>query len=217
VRLAPPAAFADATAEAHGGSRPWVTRNGRRRAAAPAAPNAGGCVFFAGRLWDEGKNVAALDAAAALAEIEVLAAGPLEGPQGQRVTLAHARPLGALSSDEIAAWLARRPIFASSALYEPFGLAVLEAAQAGCPLVLSDIATHRELWRDAALYFDPRDPAALAALLRWLSADSGAATELGDQALARSQTYTADAMAEATLRAYATVSPAFSEFARRVA
>jgi glycosyltransferase involved in cell wall biosynthesis len=217
VLLAPSAAFADATADAHGGPRPWVARNGRRRAAAPAATRAGGFVFVAGRLWDEGKNVATLDAAAALTAVEGVAAGPLQGPQGQCVRLAHVRPLGLLPPDEIAAWLARRPIFASCALYEPFGLAALEAAQAGCPLVLSDIPTHRELWRDAAWFFDPRDPNALAALLRRLAADTDAATELGDRARARSQDYTVDAMAEATLRAYATVAPAFSDLLRRAA
>ncbi len=50
-----------------------------------------------------------------------------------------------------------RPIFVSTSLYEPFGLAVLEAAQAGCPLVLSDIATFRELWDGAAIFFPPGD------------------------------------------------------------
>lgn len=217
VRLAPSAAFADATAEAHGGPRPWVARNGRRRAATAATTRASKFVFVAGRLWDEGKNVATLDAAAALIDVEVVAAGPLKGPQGEFVRLEHARQLGALSPDEIVVWLARRPIFASCALYEPFGLAALEAAQAGCPLALSDIPTHRELWSDAAWFFDPRDPAALATLLRRLATDTDAASELGDRAQVRSQDYTVDAMADATLRAYAAVAPAFSAFARRAA
>jgi hypothetical protein len=38
---------------------------------------------------------------------------------------------------------------------EPFGLAVLEAAQAGCPLVLSDLPGFRELWDGAALFRRP--------------------------------------------------------------
>ena len=42
-------------------------------------------------------------------------------------------------------------IFARPARYEPFGLAILEAAQAGCALVLGDIPSLRELWADAAL------------------------------------------------------------------
>jgi glycosyltransferase involved in cell wall biosynthesis len=43
-------------------------------------------------------------------------------------------------------------------LYEPFGLAVAEAARAARPLVLSDIPTFRELWGDAALTSRPAMP-----------------------------------------------------------
>ena len=51
--------------------------------------------------------------------------------------------------------MARTAVFVSPALYEPFGLAVLEAAQAGCALVLSDIPTFRELWDGVALFVAP--------------------------------------------------------------
>jgi glycosyltransferase involved in cell wall biosynthesis len=48
-------------------------------------------------------------------------------------------------------------------LTESFGHPLLEALQAGLPVVASDIPVNRELARDAALYFDPLDPAQLAA------------------------------------------------------
>lgn len=181
------------------------------------APHTSSFAFTAARLWDEGKNIATLDAAAGLSGVDVFAAGPLDGPQGQRVRLAHARPLGSMPRAEVAGWLARRPIFVSSAVYEPFGLAALEAAQAGCALLLSDIATHRELWRDAAWLFNPRDPNALAAGLRRLVDDPAASAALGARALARSQEYAVDAMAGGTLRAYATVAPAFAGLVRQAA
>ncbi len=57
-------------------------------------------------------------------------------------------------------------VFASCARYEPFGLAVLEAAQAGMALVLSDIPSLREIWDGAAMFADPRDAAGFAAALR---------------------------------------------------
>lgn len=44
-------------------------------------------------------------------------------------------------------------IYVHPALCEPFGLAVVEAAQAGCALVLSEIAPLRENWEGAALFF----------------------------------------------------------------
>jgi glycosyltransferase involved in cell wall biosynthesis len=70
--------------------------------------------------------------------------------------------LGRLSGPEIAQWLGRAAIFALPARYEPFGLAALEAALAGCVLVLGDIPSLREIWRDGALFVPPDDPAALA-------------------------------------------------------
>src|SRR5947199_312178 len=65
----------------------------------------------------------------------------------------------------------RAAIFASPALYEPFGLTVLEAAAAGCALVLSDIPSFRELWSGAAVFVDPADSESLHRALRDLSAD----------------------------------------------
>jgi hypothetical protein len=59
---------------------------------------------------------------------------------------------------------ARVLVFAS--LAEGFGLTPGEALTNGCPAIVSDIPTHREVYEDAAIYFDPRDPRALAAALK---------------------------------------------------
>ena len=98
--------------------------------------------------------------------------------------------------------LTRRPIFVSAALYEPFGLAVLEAAQAGCALVLSDIATFRELWNGAAAFFPPGDDTTLAVTIQALAADFERRQSLGQAARSRSADYTAAAMAGGTLEIY---------------
>lgn len=100
------AAFAAATAALHGVPPPVVVRNGR-------SPSQGGTavrerlVFTAGRLWDEGKNIATLDAAAATLTTPLIAAGPLEGPDGSRRTLRHAQGVGRLDAAAVAAWVAR--------------------------------------------------------------------------------------------------------------
>jgi glycosyltransferase involved in cell wall biosynthesis len=62
---------------------------------------------------------------------------------GKRVALTALDCLGRLDDEEIARELGLRPVFVSLARYEPFGLAVLEAAGAGCALVLSDIESFR--------------------------------------------------------------------------
>jgi len=104
--------------------------------------------------------------------------------------------------------LARTPVFASAALYEPFGLAVLEAAQAGCALVLADIPSFRELWGEAAVFVPPESPQAIAAALAALLDAPDRAAALGAAARHRSARYTLAAMAEGMLGVYRTLLPA---------
>lgn len=202
--VAPTAAFAHATARLYGLARaPAIVRNGRRAVAHPVsdgAPEA--LVFTAGRLWDEGKDLATLDRAAARLAAPVHAAGATEGPNGARIVLRHAQALGRLTDAEMAGHLARQPIFVSTARYEPFGLAVLEAAQAGCALVLSDIPTFRELWDGAAAFVPPGDDEAVAHVIEHLLRDPETRARLGGKARAWSEAYTAEAMSEGILRLY---------------
>lgn len=196
--IAPTAAFAEVTAALYG-VRVEAVHNGR--APAPASPAAARepAVLASGRLWDDGKNVACLDRAAARLDRPVRAAGPLAGPGGATARLDHALPLGRLESDALRRELARAAVFASPALYEPFGLGVLEAAQAGCALVLSDIPTFRELWDGAAVFTPADDDAALAGALDRLLGDPVAAADLGRAAAARAARYTTGAMADGVL------------------
>lgn len=162
-------------------------------------------IFTAGRLWDEGKNVAVLDAAAARLSVPFQAAGSIEGPNGTRAQLSHIKSLGALADTRLAALYAARPIYASAALYEPFGLSVLEAAQAGCALVLSDIPTHREMWSGAAIFVPARDDRAFASAIQDLLEDLDEREELGRLAAARSAHYTPGRMARSMAEIYGRV------------
>jgi glycogen synthase len=94
---------------------------------------------------------------------------------------------------------ARASLFVSTALYEPFGLTVLEAAQAGLPLVLSDIPSFRELWDGAAVFCRPRDARAFISAINDLLRDSDRRTALAAEARARAGCYTSEAMVSATL------------------
>lgn len=187
LAIAPTLAHARAIAEAHDlPFIPAVVHNGRTpRPGTPAPPASH--AFTAGRLWDRGKNLATLDAAAA--RLPILAAGPLTGPHGEAAAFAHLTPLGWLDDATLAQHLSVRPVFASAALYEPFGLAVLEAAQAGCALVLSDIPSFRELWDGAALFVPPTDAVAFAAAISGLLPDPERRAEAGERASLRATCY----------------------------
>jgi glycogen(starch) synthase len=201
--VAPTAAFADATAAAHKVRRPRVVHNGRTPFTPPITRAREKVIFTSGRLWDEGKNIAVLDAAAGLAGVELRAAGSQQGPTGQNsITLAHAKGLGLRSADEVARELAGSAIYATSALYEPFGLGVLEAAEAGCALVLSDIPTFRELWDGAAIFVQPNDPEAFARVFLRLTADPAILDDLARAARARAAAYSVSAMTRGVLQVY---------------
>jgi glycosyltransferase involved in cell wall biosynthesis len=155
-------------------------------------------VLGAGRLWDEAKNLVALDRVARRLPWPIEVAGDLPA--------AHARPrhvrlLGRLAREELVRRQATATVFCAPALYEPFGLAPLEAAHAGCALVLGDIPSLREVWGDAALFADPRDDDALAdALERAMEQPIWA-----DRALERARQYTPERMGDAYLEAYGRV------------
>jgi glycosyltransferase involved in cell wall biosynthesis len=205
--VAPTAAFAEATARTYEVPVPFVVHNGRRPLVARRAPGEP-MALTSGRLWDAGKNIGVLDEAAALISAPLYAAGPLQGPNGEWKALGYARPLGRLPAAELARWLARAPVFASSALYEPFGLGVLEAAQAGCALVLSDIPGFRELWDGAAVFVDPRDARGFADAIERLLADPAEAAVLAAQAHARAARYSVEAMTAGALHVYRLFDPA---------
>jgi glycosyltransferase involved in cell wall biosynthesis len=155
-------------------------------------------VLGAGRLWDPAKNLAALDAAAAGLRWPVVVAGDLQGGEEPR----HATSTGVLSPARLAKLRRRASIYAAPALYEPFGLGILEAAADRCALVLGDIPALRELWSDAAIFVDPRDPDALRESLAGLAGDRWLRSALADRAQRRAASYSIDRTASAYRRLY---------------
>ncbi|MBV9249127.1 MAG: glycosyltransferase family 4 protein [Acetobacteraceae bacterium] len=193
--LAPSKSFATALFRRYGelcGIR--VIPNGRSLAAVPRQRCAQ--ALTVGRLWDEGKNVAVLDAAAA--DLPVYAVGPVEGPNGASISPHNLRLLGVMDDAGLAQEYATAAVFVSVSRYEPFGLAVLEAAQAGCALLLSDIPTFRELWDGAALFVDPCDIVGLRSALATLLQAPHQCEQLGHLARERSASYSVERMVERT-------------------
>jgi glycogen(starch) synthase len=153
-------------------------------------------ILTAGRFWDPAKNLPALDSAAAGVSWPIFAAG--DGGTAQ-----HLRQLGKLPAPELRSWLARASIFALPARYEPFGLAILEAAFSGCALVLGDIPSLRENWDGAAVFVCPNDPAGFADALRGLIDSPDECSRLQNEARIRARNFSIERMANSYLELYA--------------
>jgi glycosyltransferase involved in cell wall biosynthesis len=163
-------------------------------------------ILAAGRLWDEAKNLPALAAVAPELEWPVRVAGPLQsvdgtGPDAQNAVTVES--LGPLPRPQVLEQMRRAAVFAAPALYEPFGLTVLEAAAAGCALVISDIASFRELWSGAAVMVDPLNNRALRAAIQAVCRDPYLRDTLRLAAARRAARYRVADMAEAYRATYA--------------
>lgn len=203
MALAPSKSFARLLEATYPGVRIHAVRNG---ASQQASMHSGAAirtlVLTAGRLWDEGKNVGVLDRASEGASVPVLAAGAVEGPNGQRIELRSLKPLGLLSQESLAQLLQETAVFVSPSIYEPFGLAVLEAAAHGAALVLSDIPSHRELWAGAATFVSPQHPERWRSAIEALYADPLRREVMSGAARRRAMEYSAEKMTGRTLLAY---------------
>jgi glycosyltransferase involved in cell wall biosynthesis len=141
-----------------------VIHNGRCPDGIPSLPKQALAVA-AGRLWDQGKRLSLLGELPLPLPLEVAWAGEAQDPSRPEAAAAppgvHA--CGRLSAEEMARLLARARAYIGTSVYEPFGLAVLEAALADCALVLNDIPSWRELWSPVAQFYSTP-----AELHRWL-------------------------------------------------
>jgi glycosyltransferase involved in cell wall biosynthesis len=159
----------------------------------------GGALITVGRAWDRAKGVHVLDGA-----LEILgdAAPPAHlfgetvAPHGERFSPVCLRSHGRVERAEVDGWMHRAGIYVAPSLYEPFGLAPLEAALHGCALVLSDIGSFAELWAGCAAFFPAGDAGALAGVLRELSGDPARRAQLAQAARTRAlRRYSAERMA----------------------
>ena len=100
-------------------------------------------------------------------------------PAAEQARLAALAPAGTLefhdgaSDEEYASVLGRASALVHASFDEGFGIPLVEAMQLGTPVVVSDTPIFREVGAEAALYFPPRDPKALAARIRELEDPAG--------------------------------------------
>lgn len=209
--VAPTHAFLAALRQVHGAlPSAQVIHNGRsawKYRALEKEP----VILSAGRLWDEAKNVRLLIEIADRLPWPVCLAGDSQDAEASSPNVTY---LGRQSPDRIAVTMARAAIYAAPNRYEPFGLAVLEAALSGCTLVLSDIPTLREIWSGAACFVAPDDRAGWVECLQRLASAPGERRRLAARARQRALRFSAESMGRKYIALYAEL---LQESPRRVA
>lgn len=120
-----------------------------------------------------------------------------------RATEAGFHEVGHVPKDTIRTVLRSAAAYVTCSRSEGFGLPLVEAMVAGCPIVASDIPVHHEIAGDAALYFPEGDSAALAEVLYRLLTKPALRERLVARGLERQSDFRWSKAAELTLAAYA--------------
>lgn len=105
------------------------------------------------------------------------------------------------SDDDLADLYAAADCFVYPSLAEGFGIPLVEAAKLGCPVACSDIPPFREVLGPHALFFSPRDTAAIGSAMR-AAIGAGRGALAVEAAKACCEQYTWQRTAQATLDFY---------------
>jgi glycosyltransferase involved in cell wall biosynthesis len=109
------------------------------------------------------------------------------------------------------AWLYRAAeMLVFPSLFEGFGMPPVEAMACGCPVVVSTSTCLPEICADAAVYFDPTDPEALAGVISRIRADRSFRQILIGRGLERAQLFSAERMATVHLQSFTAAAAGFS-------
>jgi glycosyltransferase involved in cell wall biosynthesis len=168
-------------------------------------------VLAVGRLWDAGKQVSLLTQHPH--EMPVCIVGseapgyipraPIRADVKLAIDKVSVSFKGPQTEAQLRTLYSRASIYAATSRYEPFGMSPLEAALSRCAIVANDIPTFREIWDDAAIYFERNNAASLAENIRRLSEDRELCRAYGNLAYQRArERFTAKRMLDEYLQLY---------------
>jgi glycosyltransferase involved in cell wall biosynthesis len=153
-----------------------------------------------GRLWDQAKGMQTL------LEIDsplpILVAGE-DSFGASSTSTGNLESLGFLDERALLDLFRCSSIYIATSIYEPFGLAPVEAAVCGCAVAVRDLPSLREVWADTAFFYDT--PEELTCLLSELTHNPEMLRVAQDKARARAEEFTAARMAENYLALYESV------------
>lgn len=175
--------------------------------AGESSPTARPFMLFVGQRAGYKNFRLALQALESLPDLELHCVGggdlqPEELDGISEATLARVRHLGFVDDEQLNALYNHAYCLLYPSAYEGFGIPVLEAMQAGCPVVSVDCKAVVEVGGPALLVAeDASDPMALVSAIRQLEA-SGRRAELRDMGIARSGQFSWDKCFEQTMNVY---------------
>jgi phosphatidylinositol alpha-mannosyltransferase len=169
-------------------------------------------VLFVGRFAEPRKGLSVLLAALALLraggreiEADVVGAGAAE-PFARGAARLGVRFHGRVSDAELARAYTRADVFCAPSLGgESFGMVLVEAMAAGCPVVASDLPGYAEAARGAALLTPAGDPGELAVALWRAATDPDTRDRLAVRGRARADALCWPRVAERVLHVYESV------------
>ncbi|STY29833.1 CapM protein, capsular polysaccharide biosynthesis [Legionella wadsworthii] len=160
-------------------------------------------ILTAGRIWDEAKNISILFEITEEIDWPIYIAGNHVNPSTGTIKIPkNIHFLGQLSHKELNKYMQKASIFVMPARYEPFGLAILEAAKTGCALALGQIDSLQEIWQNAALYFNPNDKGQIIETLQRLIKDTELRQKMSVSSFLNAKNFTVEKMADEYINLY---------------
>jgi len=191
--------------------RDAVIYNGRNPISFNPYVNKDDSVLAVGRLWDAGKQVNLLTKHAHPLPVCIVGSDtPVAEPMvpiraDVRVATDDFRVAlrGPQTEAQLRMLYSRAAIYAATSRYEPFGMAALEAALSRCAIIANDIPSFREIWGDAAIYFEENNAASLADVIQRLHEQPNLCRGYATRAYQRArECFTAKRMIDEYLRLY---------------
>ena len=109
---------------------------------------------------------------------------------------------GYLESKDLKLLFDNAKAYVFPSLSEGFGIPGLNAMAANIPVVCSDIPTLKEIYQDAALYFDPESPNDIAGKIKKVLEDQKTKAVLAKKGIELVEKYSWQKMAKQTLHVY---------------